>query len=147
MYIAHYSVDTWKKTVRSQCFLRTKDSQVFFFFANVPIKFKHSTMQPLKTLNRLNLPDLSGNRLSGNFKPFELTRPLRKQTSKLWPLLFCLQKNLRNFCFQKMLCSKYFSLSVCNKLNQQLVLLVLYISLINLHEGNKALSVWFSHGL
>ena len=82
-----------------------------------------------------------------NFTPFELTRPLRKQTSNLWTLLLRLQKNLRKFCFQKMLCSKYFSLSVCNKLNQQLVLLVLYISLINLHEGNKALSAWFSHGL
>ena len=37
-------------------------------------------------------------------KPLEHTWPLRKQPLNLWMLLVHLQKNLRIFCFQKMLC-------------------------------------------
>ena len=51
----HSNWNTWNTTF--------SESKIFSsFFANGPIKFKHSTMQPLKTLHRLNLPDLSGNR-------------------------------------------------------------------------------------
>ena len=74
------------KCIQSQRFLKTKDSEVFFFFffcrwTNI---IQGSTMQPLKTS-----------------KSFELTWPLRKQPSNLWMLLVRLQKNLTIFCFQK----------------------------------------------
>ena len=73
------------KCIQSQRFLKTKDSEVFFFFfCRWTNKIQGSTMQPLKTS-----------------KPFELTWPLRKQPSNLWMLLVRLQKNLTIFCFQK----------------------------------------------
>ena len=76
----HLNWHTWKKIVHSQHLLKTKDSQVFFFFfATGPIKFRYSTMEPLDTI-----------------KPFELTWPLRKQPSNLWMLLVRLQKKLEN---------------------------------------------------
>ena len=67
----------WKKIVQSQRFS-------IFFFTNGPIKFKinYATVE--------------------NFKPFEVDRPLRKQTSNLWMLLVLSQKDLRIFCFQKL---------------------------------------------
>ena len=49
---------TCKKIIQSQHFLKTKDSQVFFF-ANRPKKFRFNNENFLK--NHLNLPDHSGN--------------------------------------------------------------------------------------
>ena len=49
---------TWKKIIQSQCFLETKDSQVFFMPTK---KIQVSTKNRWKLKNNLNLPDLSGN--------------------------------------------------------------------------------------
>ena len=46
--------------MQSQCFLKTKGSQFFFFFGKRANKIQDSAMQPLKTLV-LDLSDLSGN--------------------------------------------------------------------------------------
>ena len=48
---------TWKKTIQSQGFWKTKDSR---FFANGTIEFKVQLCNRWKLLNRLNLPDVSG---------------------------------------------------------------------------------------
>ena len=72
---------TWKKTIQSQGFLKTKDSR---FFANGTIEFKVQLCNRWKLLDRLNLPHVSG-----------------KKHSNLWMLSVRLQKNLRIFCFKK----------------------------------------------
>ena len=70
-----------KKTIKSQGFLKTKDSR---FFANGTIEFKVQLCNRWKLLNRLNLPDVSGK----STKIYECYRSVCK-------------KNLRIFCFQK----------------------------------------------
>ena len=58
------SQGSWKKIVQSQCALKTKDSQVFFY--NRTNKIQGSTLRSLKTL-----------------KPFDRTWSLGKQPSNL----------------------------------------------------------------
>lgn len=55
----HLNWHTWKKIVHSQHLLKTKDSH--FFFCERTNKTQGLIKQPLKTLNRLNVHDLSGN--------------------------------------------------------------------------------------
>ena len=73
-----------KKTIKSQGFLKTKDSR---FFANGTIEFKVQLCNRWKLLNRLNLPDVSG-------KGTQIYECFRSRFAK---------KNLRIFCFQKKL--------------------------------------------
>ena len=73
---------TRKKTIKSQGFLKTKDSR---FFANGTIEFKVQLCNRWKLLNRLNLPDVSG-------KGTQIYECFRSRFAK---------KNLRIFCFQK----------------------------------------------
>ena len=49
---ANPSYRAWKEIIQSQCYVKTKNTQVFF--AEGPIKFKAPT-QPLKTLKPLEL--------------------------------------------------------------------------------------------
>ena len=71
--------------MQSQCFLKTKGSQ-FFFFGKRANKIQDSAMQPLKTLV-LDLSDLSGN---------------GPQIHESYSGPFFFLKNLSIFCFKKL---------------------------------------------
>ena len=60
--VNYFNCGTWQTIIQSQRFLKTKDSQ--FFFWKQTSEIQGSSMQLLRTL-----------------KPFEPTRPLRKQSS------------------------------------------------------------------
>ena len=72
-----YSADTQTSTLGRRLFNHNFfwKQKILKFFCKRTNKIQGSTMQSLKTL-----------------KPFEVTSPLRKQTSNLWMLLVCLQK-------------------------------------------------------
>ena len=73
----HSNRDTWKKIVHSKLF--SENEKCSSFFANGPIKFKNSTMQPLKAL-----------------KLFEFTRALKKKTLKFTNVIDPFAKKLEN---------------------------------------------------
>ena len=86
LWCRYLNRDTWKKIIQSQHFLKTTDSQ--FFFWKPTKKIQSSTVQALKTFKPLNLPDFLGN--------------IPQINEYYWSVCVVrLHKNLRNFCFQK----------------------------------------------
>ena len=69
---------TWKKIVQSGI---SKNERFSSFSGKRTIKIQDSTMQPLKSS-----------------KPFELTSPLRKESSNIWTLLVSLPNTVKIFC-------------------------------------------------
>ena len=86
--LVHYSADNQTGHLEENCQITTFSQNKRFssVFADRLIKFKYSTMQPLKFL-----------------KPFKLTWPIRKQPSNWWMLLHgpYAKKKLENLVFRK----------------------------------------------
>ena len=97
--LVHYSADNQTGHLEENCPITTFSQNKRFssVFADRLIKFKYSTMQPLKFL-----------------KPFKLTWPIRKQPSNWWMLLHgpYAKKKLENLVFRKRCdCKIFFQVS------------------------------------